>query len=229
MGEGMDGADAILLFTGDNPAGKGVHCSAARSNLYWDVGTPKAWPKKHFSFSQTCSRISDVGSLWLTVIPVQIYLPILQDIFSEIKFTVRVLFTFGLCFFWWVVGIFLHAIWCVCVCHGTEICKIIRCCIIWGFLALQRSESLQNRLLDASVSLPPESTLRPSFSFSIGFPTYWQVFVIYLCNIWAQLFEMASWRNIQSHFWAFNIQCNIGSKLGHLTKNIFPDHIFWRK
>ena len=45
--------------------------------------------------------------------------------------------------------------------------------------------------------------------------------------IWPpQLFEMASWRNIQSHFWAFNIQCNIGSKLEHLTKIFFLNTFF---
>ena len=41
-----------------------------------------------------------------------------------------------------------------------------------------------------------------------------------------QLFEMASRRNIQSHFWAFNIQCNIGSKLEHLTKIFFLNTFF---
>ena len=43
-----------------------------------------------------------------------------------------------------------------------------------------------------------------------------------------QLFEMASRRNIQSHFWAFNIQCNIGSKLEHLTKIFFLNTFFHR-
>ena len=33
-----------------------------------------------------------------------------------------------------------------------------------------------------------------------------------------QLFQMASQRNIKSHFWAFNIQYNLGSKLEHVTK-----------
>ena len=42
----------------------------------------------------------------------------------------------------------------------------------------------------------------------------------------SQLFEMASRRNIQSHFWAFNIQCNIGSKLEHLTKIFFLNTFF---
>ena len=37
-------------------------------------------------------------------------------------------------------------------------------------------------------------------------------------DLWSQLFEMASRRNIQSYFWAFNIQCNIGSKLDTLQK-----------
>ena len=34
-------------------------------------------------------------------------------------------------------------------------------------------------------------------------------------TILSQLFEMASRRNIKSYIWAFNIQCNMGSKLGH--------------
>ena len=38
--------------------------------------------------------------------------------FSDIKLTVRVPFRCGLCIFWWVVGIFVHAIWCACVCLG---------------------------------------------------------------------------------------------------------------
>ena len=45
-------------------------------------------------------------------------------------------------------------------------------------------------------------------------------------NTHSQLFEMASWRNIQSHFWAFNIQCNIGSKLEHLIKIFFLSTFF---
>ena len=40
-----------------------------------------------------------------------------------------------------------------------------------------------------------------------------------------QLFEMAPRRNIQSHFWAFRIQCNIGSKLEQLT-NFFSRAYF---
>ena len=39
-----------------------------------------------------------------------------------------------------------------------------------------------------------------------------------VCISLPQLFEMAVWGNIESHFWAFNIQGNMGSKLEHLTK-----------
>ena len=60
--------------------------------------------------------------------------------------------------------------------------------------------------------------LKVSHHFSswifVNFSAIWEKFH-------TQLFEMASWRNIQSHFWAFNIQCNIGSKLDHLTTIFF--------
>ena len=44
----------------------------------------------------------------------------------------------------------------------------------------------------------------------------------------SQLFQMASRRNIKSYIWAFNIQCNMGSKLEHLTQIFFPSTFFHR-
>ena len=85
---------------------------------------------------------------------ISVFLQTCSDIFAylaEIKLTVPLAFTCGHCIFCWVGGIFVlqfvHAIWCVCVCLGAGICKILRCCIIEGFFSRQRSESLQNRLL----------------------------------------------------------------------------------